>query len=276
VSRDELIDASTVLLLRDDPEHALQVFMVRRHGNSRFMGGKYVFPGGKLDPGDATLDLEPFCEGLNAVQAAAILGDAEPERALGLFVAAIRETFEEANILLGSGRDLNAARVALQHGDTNVLTLARAGGWSFDLGGLRYFSHWITPPVEPRRFSARFFLVRAPSDQVAEHDSREVTDGVWISPHAALGQYADGVLDMAPPTLRVLERLHDQPTVDAALASAPHEPLTAQSPRFVSSDTPMLVLDGDRLHPTAPGDMIRRFRLIGGRWVSEFPPASAL
>ena len=216
-SSSQPLDASTVLLLR--PGQPFDVFLVRRHAKSRFMGGMYVFPGGKRDEADSSLELEVLCAGLDAAGAARILGHGmAPERAIGHYVAAIRETFEEADVLLavdaagapielGAREDeLAAARAALQAGETTMGEVMRGLGWRMDLARLRYLDHWITPPIEPRRFTARFFLAEVPSHQTAAHDEQEVTDGVWLTPRAALDHCQDPAhhIVMAPPTLRVL------------------------------------------------------------------------
>jgi len=106
-------DAATVLLLRDHDRHGLQVFMLRRHSDSAVLGGAYVFPGGKLDEADRQvadhhLDQTP-------AQLHALLAEPElnPEQAKGLYVAALREAFEECGVLLArhaAGLDASWAR----------------------------------------------------------------------------------------------------------------------------------------------------------------------
>lgn len=268
-------DAATVLLLR--PAHSgaapFEVFMVRRHGKSRFMGGMYVFPGGKRDEGDSTPEVRACCRGLTATEAAAVLGDLEPERALGHFVAALRETFEEAGVLLthdgpwDDAEAVGAARLALHHGETTIASLATRYGWTLDLSQLRYLDHWITPEIEPRRFSARFFMAAVPAGQEARHDALETTDGVWIAPSMALDQYYERKLDMVPPTIKVLQDIAERASIDEALAACPHGPIPAKAPRLsMDGSIARLVLPGDPDHPTEPGERRRRFELRDGRW----------
>jgi 8-oxo-dGTP pyrophosphatase MutT (NUDIX family) len=275
-------DASTILLLR--PADPFEVFLVRRHQKSQFMGGMYVFPGGKLDEQDLDPELESLCYGLSAAEAAEILGDElPPSRALGLFVAAVRETFEEANILLavnGQGQPIDPEvatlrlaqeRARLQNGETSLTVVLRSLGWQVDLSRIRYLAHWVTPPVEPRRFSARFFVVETPSQQRAVHDARETTDGQWLSPALALEHLADPrhQIQMAPPTIRILERMGRCKTLSEALQISPHAPVHTQAPRLVLNDgVACLVLDGDPLHPDKPGAVRDRFEMRDARWVS--------
>ena len=183
--------AATVLLLRPGTDDPFEVFMVRRHLDSKFMGGMYVFPGGKVDERDCVSDVGQVCHGLTAAGAAEILGGGlSPEDALGHFVAAIRETLEEAGVLLAvdaagavatlAPGELAQHRHALQNGDSAMADVITCLGLRLDTGRLRYFSHWITPPLEPRRFSARFFLCPVSAEQEAVHDAFETTDGVWL------------------------------------------------------------------------------------------------
>ena len=313
----ELLDAATVLLLRPTPEgaDAFQVYMVRRHSKSRFMGGMYVFPGGKRDEADSAPEVLAECRGLDGAGAAAILGgpDMTAARAIGHYVAAVRETFEEAGVLLGSpaagrsadltgggsarigdhaggpapsrsrgasggaslpgaqGADLQSLRAGLHHGTYRLDTVARTLGVTLDLGSLHYFDHWITPEIERRRFSARFFVAAVPAGQRADHDAVETTDGLWIGPGEALARHDRGEMAVPPPTLRVLDRLRRFGDTDAALAACPDAPVPAQAPVLVLGDgLPTLVLPGDLLHPTEAGSGRQRFTLLSGRWHMEF------
>jgi 8-oxo-dGTP pyrophosphatase MutT (NUDIX family) len=235
-----------------------------------------------VDERDCVSDVGQVCHGLTAAGAAEILGGGlSPEDALGHFVAAIRETFEEAGVLLAvdaagaaatlAPGELAQHRHALQNGDSAMADVITCLGLRLDTGRLRYFSHWITPPLEPRRFSARFFLCPVSAEQEAVHDAIETTDGVWLSPRVALARYAAGLFMTAPPTLRVLEQMAEFESIDHALEVAPHHPLTPSAPRFASDGGMMcLVLPGDPLHPDEPGEKKHRFEYRGARWFSFF------
>src|SRR5260370_14079902 len=89
--------AATVVVLRDSPAGP-QVFMVRRHEGTAFMGGAYVFPGGRVDAGDRGVADPSWCDGVDV--AAAQLGGLPAVDAVAFHVAALRELFEEAGVLL--------------------------------------------------------------------------------------------------------------------------------------------------------------------------------
>jgi len=279
-------DAATVLLLRASTP--FEIFMVRRHGRSKFMGGMYVFPGGKRDDSDNAVDHTRLCHGPSPNEAAQRMDpQMGADRALGLYIAAIRETFEEAGILLAvdiqgapidgaqHAETLATARQALQNNEKTLFDVLESNQWRLNLAALRYYSHWVTPEVEPRRYSARFFVAHAPANQAGQHDSHETTDSLWISPKDALQQYEDGVFECAPPTLRVLEQMSEHPSVEQALSSAKNEPCRPNAPQFAQDgDTMCLVLPGDPLHPYEPGLGRRRFALENFRWRTIIDDAS--
>ena len=154
--------------------------------------------------------------------------------------------------------------------DVGLLETLLAHDWYLDTGALRYFSHWLTPKIEPRRFSARFFVAQVPAAQTAGHDAVETTDGQWLTPVSALCAYRDKKIQLPPPQIRTLDELSRLTTVEDILASAPHRPTEVHAPHFIHNDPPHLVLEGDPLHPTASGPTRRRFTLTGGIWVQDF------
>lgn len=231
----ELRDAATVLILRDGPT-GLEVFMLRRNLNSDFVGGAYVFPGGAVDPADRHVDLEPVCEGRTDADASRRLGIGSG--GLAFWVAAIRESFEEAGVLLAYDLDgvvdLDDAESSARWGhhrqqvDTGQLTmvdLCRLEGLRLAVDGMHYFSHWITPEGAPRRYDTRFFVGRAPADQVLRHDGDETIAALWARPSDALARNAAGDFELIRPTQHSLEILSDYPDADAVLAAAAARPL---------------------------------------------------
>lgn len=186
-----LRDAASVILLRDGAA-GFEVFLLRRRKNASFMGGAFVFPGGAVDPED---------------------GD--------LRVTAARELFEEAGVLLvdraveaGALSALRARRLA---GEDFAALLAEAG-LALALDRLTYYSHWITPSVEPRRFSARFFVARLPDGQTPRFDATETVDEAWRTPAAALAEA--GPLALPPPQVRTLGELAAARSIDDVIARA--------------------------------------------------------
>lgn len=267
-------DAATVLLLREEQDAPFSVFMVKRHAKSGFMAGAYVFPGGTLDEEDHGWSR---VTGRTAEAAATELGEADPARALALYVAAIRETFEEAGVLLATGADgvdLASTRDRLNAGE-DFGALADELDLTLRLDALAAWSRWVTPTIERRRYDARFFLARAPRAQRAEHDRIEVTAGEWLSPVAALSRFEDGSIQLPPPTLRTIEQLSELTSVDGAFARAAEMgPPPPVQPHFVQiGDVPTLTLPGDPEHPLDERriDGSTRFALIDGRFRSTDP-----
>jgi 8-oxo-dGTP pyrophosphatase MutT (NUDIX family) len=234
VSEPEVRDAATVMLVRDG-EAGMEVFMLRRNLNSDFVGGAYVFPGGAVDPADREADLEAVSTGRRDEQASEVLG---VERGgLAYWVAAIRECFEEAGVLLAhrdgvvvSFKDPSVAerfrvhRAAVDEGRLRLVELCQAEDLELDVGAMHYFSHWITPVGPPRRYDTRFFVAAAPPEQVPLHDDRETIANLWVRPAEALERHARGELDLIFPTIKNLEAIarfdRSQDLLDAAAAIA--------------------------------------------------------
>lgn len=225
--------AATVLVLRDAADGP-QVLMLRRHARSGFAGDAWVFPGGTVDAADRVLPADRW-QGIDPAALAERFA-VPPELVLGFHVAAVRETFEEAGILLGRHADGRAPAVGTPTARRARSALAdRADplGWQAwlaaedlvcNLGGLTYLSRWVTPLQEPRRYDTAFFLAPAPVGQVAAHDAVETTGQRWTTPRAALAAHRDGVLHLIYPTIRTLEALEAVPTVADALATAAAQP----------------------------------------------------
>ena len=216
-------DAATVILLRDRTEGPYEVFLMRRHRDQVFMGGAYVFPGGRLDDADADPELAACIGGFRAADAKRLLQETDlPEAAaLGLFLAAIRETFEEAGVLLArdtAGRLVDLAdpetaarfstyRLELHEERLTLAELVRREGLIFAPDLLIPYAHWITPEIESRRFDTRFFLTRLPEEQVPVHDRMELTESSWMTPAFALAENEAGRIILMPPTLKTIEEL---------------------------------------------------------------------
>jgi 8-oxo-dGTP pyrophosphatase MutT (NUDIX family) len=226
-----LSPAATVMLVRDGVG-GLEVFMLRRALGASFAGGVYVFPGGRVDAGDHAAELEAICDALDDGQASARLGI--DRGGLAYWVAAIRECFEEAGVLLARPVDsddairfddpsteqrFDAARRAVHSGDRSLVDLCAGEGLRLITGLVQYVSHWITPIGEPKRFDTRFFLALAPPAQVPLHDDSETIASLWVTPREALNRGAAGELHLYPPTIRNLEFLDQHPSAELALAA---------------------------------------------------------
>jgi 8-oxo-dGTP pyrophosphatase MutT (NUDIX family) len=196
--------AATVMLLRD-ADQGFEVFMLRRTRSAAFAGGMYVFPGGRVDPADGQGDIS-------------------------YVVAAIRECYEEAGVLLaldGSGSLIADGHPALAHrhavhdGTIDLQTLCEQHDLRPALDDLVWVSHWITPLGETtRRFDTRFFVASSPPDQASQHDDNETIASVWMHPRDALRRQASGELTMMPPTIKNLEFLDSHQSTASIMASA--------------------------------------------------------
>lgn len=222
------VPAATVMVVRDGAA-GLEVLLVRRHGNSGVLGGVHVFPGGKLDAADrlvdpATLDRSPG----ECVQ---VLGEAglSIDTAVGLHVAALRETFEECSLLLGDGVPADAVPELNDRirGGAGFAQAVQAMNLPLAAASLLPWSRWVTPRVPSvtnKRFDTRFFVALAPSGQQAAHCTFEATEAVWLSPRTGLERYWAGEIDLAPPqimSLCQLSALADTVQVQAAARSRP-------------------------------------------------------
>jgi len=219
---EQIFDAATVIVGRDTSE-GLQVFMVRRNARSVFLPEVYVFPGGRVDDADR----DQAARRLHGTA-----GEIDPAYAM----TAARETFEEAGLLFADrivhAGELGALRRAMHAGEIAFGQVLERLAASVDASQLRYFSRWITPKAElaTRRFDTRFFVARAPHDQVAEADLTEVYDGRWVRPAAALAAHARGEFGMIFPTIKHLERIAAFGSVDELLTFASHKPIVTVSP----------------------------------------------
>lgn len=245
----ELRLAATVMIVRE-AAGGPEVFMVRRNPQSVFVGGAFVFPGGAVDEHDR-LDpgVEHVTSGLTDPAASARLG--LTEGGLAYWVAAIRECFEEAGLLLAYGPDgtvmrfddpttearFAAHRRAVDAGEVRLVEVCEREDLVLACDAIHYFSHWVTPVGPPRRYDTRFFVARAPDLQVGVHDDRETVANVWIRPDEALERHAAGQLEMIQPTVRNLEAITRFDSVDALMAAtATPADATATRPRLVQED----------------------------------------
>lgn len=249
--------AATVILARPP----FEVYLARRSATSAFAPDAFVFPGGTLEAQDTsgatrarTIGLEP--ERLEKEFRAAIPADLacdEPAidlaAAATLSIAALRELFEEAGVALartaaggaldGASADWHrvaAERIEVRNGRLSFADFLQAHDWYADARALTLFSHWITPPSEPRRYNTHFFFAVAPPGQSALADAFETHDGLWISPAQALERHRAGSMHLVYPTIKHLARLTSFDAVEAALAFAREKPVLTIVPRDSEDD----------------------------------------
>ena len=218
------LPSATVMLLRDAPV-GLEVLMMRRHGDSAELGGVHVFPGGKLDPADLGAPAQHLDRDGEQLRAELAEPETPVDTAVGLYLAALRETLEECGVLPGAQVDaagLAAMRHSLAEG-RSLMDALTAQGQRAPTASLVPWSRWITPrlaSVTRKRFDTRFFVARAPADQEAQHDDHEATEAVWLTPREALQRYWDGAIDLAPPQIMSLSQLARHTQVDGLLEAA--------------------------------------------------------
>ncbi len=251
-------DAATVMLLRDGRD-GIEVCMLQRNLNSDFVGGAYVFPGGGVDPEDADPAMAEVCAGRVESDASRLVG--VDQGGLSFWVAAVRESFEEAGVLLAAHPDgtvvsfkdpvtaerFQQHRAEVDSGRRSLVEVCTDEGLQLTVGDMHYFSRWVTPLGAPRRYDTRFFVAAAPQEQVALHDDREVIGTRWLTPRAALSDHAAGRMTMIFPTVRTMVALDRFATADDVLA---HARAQAQVPAVV----PMLRDEGGGLRLILPGD----------------------
>lgn len=200
--------AATIILLREGPD-GVEVWLTERARTLGFMGAAWVFPGGRVDPEDAAL---PVTGGDFSVVPRAF------------WAAAARELEEEAGVRLG------------------------APDGPYELDRMRPWSHWVTPPVESRRYDTWFFVAKMPEDQEARVDGQEAVRGAWMRPSDAVAQALAHTLPLAPPTLRTLSELAACANLEQALRGSRRTPVLC--PQFDQKDDELwVVLPGDPAFP---------------------------
>jgi 8-oxo-dGTP pyrophosphatase MutT (NUDIX family) len=241
----EPVPAATVMLLRDSAAGP-EVLLLERHSKSEFLPDAYVFPGGRVDEEDHELGAR--VAGLDARGASALLPTVRPELALGFFVAAIRETFEECGVLLarrrGDSKLVDAAtaaalarhRLTVQSGEQSFRALVLAEDLVLAADLLAPHAHWITPEDSPRRFDTLFFTAETASGHETLHDGVELTDHVWLRPEQWLEQFRAGKRHMILPTWANLETLLGFGRARDALAASSKRALVPILPVLTERD----------------------------------------
>lgn len=246
--------AATVMLIDDRPD--LQVFMMERHANTVFAGGMWVFPGGAVDAADDPLAFQDISIHRSDAQASELM--ALTSGGLAYYIAAIREAFEEAGILLARDKetrkplDLTTAAVELrfqQHRDDindakrSFIEIIKDEALFLDAGEMHYIARWITPLGPPRRFDARFFIARMPANQNPIHDDGELVHSAWMSPNEIVKQAGAEKMVLMSPTLRMVKNLALFDSAEQVIASAAANQADEQA--MVHRDTGIIVMPGE-------------------------------
>ncbi|HWU09478.1 MAG TPA: NUDIX hydrolase [Streptomyces sp.] len=230
--------AATVMLLRDDtagPDSAgPTVHMLRRRTSMPFAGGAYAYPGGGVDPRDD--DHLVGWAGPSLDTWAGRLGVGTAAEAQAVVCAAVRETFEEAGVLLAgpaadtvvsdtTGADWEADRKALVARELSFAGFLDRRGLVLRSDLLAAWARWITPAFEPRRYDTWFFVAALPEGQRTRNVSTEADRTVWIRPGDATDGYDRGDLLMMPPTVATLRALKPYRTAAEVLKAADSQDL---------------------------------------------------
>lgn len=267
-----LRDAATVMLVRDGVgdvgSATIEVCMLRRNLTSEFVAGVYVFPGGSVDPDDRGPEAEELCRGRTDAEASALVG--LESGGLAFWVAALRECFEEAGVLVAEpvgpggpggpgggmlldtgnpevGRRFASYRDGINQGSVRLLDVCRAENLLLATDTVHYVSHWITPELAPRRYDTRFFVTIAPPGQVASHDDGETIATIWVNPTAALARQAAGEIELLPPTIANLKSIE-------GFTSTAEVMEWAGGITEVTTVLPVVVIDEGRVLILRPGD----------------------
>jgi 8-oxo-dGTP pyrophosphatase MutT (NUDIX family) len=248
------VPAATVLLLRE-ASPGVEVLLMQRHRASKFAGGDFVYPGGKIEVDDNPDDAAQWCQGFDIAKAAARLQVPDEKTAIGCYVGAIRETFEEVGVLLaydanGTWAQVNDARfaeyrTACQTDNQAFWDMVRKEKLRLATDTLVYFAHWVTPEEQPFRYDTRFFAAPMPAGQAPVGDEHEVIDLRWYAPKAALAAFKAGEISLRNPTVQNM-KLVDAGSVAAALEGV--------KDREVPTIRPRVIMEGDKRKILMPGD----------------------
>jgi len=257
--------AATVLLLREF-EDDLEVLMMRRGAGLSFMAGMWVFPGGRVDASDASPAIRarvaPGAHGSWDGRLCSPDGQClAEEAALALYVAACRETFEESGVLLVRDRAgapcsgesmarLQELREAVASNAGTFVAMLEREDLYLDLAPLVYWSHWITPSLEPKRFDTRFFAIAVPPDQAASADRSELTEHAWVRPSRVHKAIERREIRVVPPTLLTLEDLAESHARHGSLVAM----LEAERGRATPPVMPRIEVRADEFRVVMPWD----------------------
>ncbi|WP_405887010.1 NUDIX hydrolase [Streptomyces longwoodensis] len=225
--------AATVMLLKDTGEGPV-VHMLRRRASMAFAAGAYAYPGGGVDPRDD--EHHVGWAGPTRAWWAERLG-VDEAAAQAIVCAAVRETYEEAGVLLAgptaetvvgdtTGPDWEADRAALVARELSFAQFLERRGLVLRSDLLGAWTRWITPEFESRRYDTWFFVAALPEGQRTRNASTEADRTVWIRPVEAAASYDRGELVMMPPTIATLRQLAPYGSAAEALAAAPARDLT--------------------------------------------------
>ena len=223
--------AATVILVREAVQ-SFEIFMLKRTSRASFAGGMYVFPGGRVDGDDHLHKYDSLRVGPSENQ------DAQREALgtqwRGYWIAGIRESFEEAGLMLAYSESnelltyadentrqrFEAYRSPLHAGDTSLWEICERENLRLAVDRIHFYNRFVTPVGRPRRFDTRFFIAEAPAGQSGQHDDKETVDSIWISPIEALERHVANEFGLMNVTRIQLEVLAGYKSREALLTMA--------------------------------------------------------
>ena len=286
------LDSATVILTRESSQGQFKVFLMRRHRDQDFMGGAFVFPGGRLDEETATSISSPT-PGVSRVPKPSVacrpqtcrkrrpwgsssLPFVRPSKSPGSSLP----TMQSGQIIdLAEGEKAGrfaGYRLQIHDHRLSLTEMAEQEGLTFAPDLLTPYSHWITPEIESKRFSTRFFLARQPPEQIPFHDTIEMTKSQWLTPSTAIEQQKEGRILLMPPTLKSLEELNEFDSLDDLFQAARSREIRTILPEAFTTDDgfgvrlphdPEYKIEAYK-QPPRPGET-SRIVLQGDRWRTE-------
>lgn len=223
------IRPAATLVLTKDTDEGPKILLLQRTWAAVFMPGYFVFPGGAVDDQEDSGRAHVIGQGDTEISQTMAMDEGGAD----FMLAAVRECFEEAGILLAldcNGAELtqdhpaHGDREALLKGELTLAELCHRHNLTIPLDRLAYLGHWVTPPGPPRRFDTRFFIAVAPKGQRASHDGVETINHVWLSPAKAMEDHRSGRRLLGLPTIGTLRILADFETTEALMRYAHANP----------------------------------------------------
>ncbi len=230
--------AATLILLREGSSTP-EIFMQTRAQTMGFAAGMIAFPGGKVDARDMELAASRLVRTQHDLDLTEIAAR----------VAAVRESFEEAGVLLTHGPAIAArtfieAQPAIAARDLAFSDFLARHDHQIDLDVLVPFARWVPPPgLHGKRYDTRFYLARMPDGVEAGHDGNEATTSWWITPAEAIARADRQEAEVMFPTRRNLERLALFGSIESLIGHALETPIVTVQPEIrVCDDGPHLCI----------------------------------
>ena len=245
-------DAATVVLLRDG-DQGIELWLMTRVPQMAFAAGMSVFPGGRVDPGDADLPIT----GASLPGVLERIGG-DPSVARALVAAAIRETFEETGVLLTTPpADLVGSRAAVEAHELTFADLLAEHGLMADADAVAPWARWVTPAGEARRYDTRFFVAGLPAGARAVTGTTEAAASGWMPVRAALAEVEAGDRLMLPPTIVTTAALADYASVAEVFAAAASRSMDPVEPTLRVEGEQVFADLGDGTSLPVPRAMLR-------------------